>query len=101
MPRKKKELVTIEEYWNKIIRKPPPIEDLDTAGSNRHRRECFNIALKLCRSAPTSATELSLFMEEYVRQLIGPEIYDLYNNYQEGLSPIRIYKDIRKYTLGA
>lgn len=95
--------------WNKLIENLPPLEALETASLNRHRVESFKTARRLhFYRDPEDVNELKAFMEEYARQLVGPEIYDIlieaYNKEQkEPITDERaeaLYLTVRKYTTG-
>lgn len=87
--------------WTEMINVIPPIEELEIAGTNRHRKECFAVAVALTRRDPVTVEEFTAFMSEYVRQLVGPEIYDTYNSFQTASNVKQAFRIIRKYTLGA
>ena len=86
-----------------LVKEIPPIEELETQGANRHRSECFKTALHLTsRRTPYTEAEFNHFMNEYIRQLVGPEVYDTYATYEGSVSDVgKVFRIIRKYTLGA
>ncbi len=86
-----------------MVNKIPAIEDMDVAGANRNRAECFKIAQHVtCKQQPHTETEFNHFMNEYVRQLVGPEVYDTYATYEGDVADVgKVFRIIRKYTLGA
>lgn len=95
--------LSITNIWDQLIADTPEIEDLEIAGRNRHRDECFKIALHL-RGEPKTEKEFYIFMGEYIRQLISPEVDDVLSQYEnKELTDKQIsalYRTIRKLTRG-
>lgn len=89
--------------WDQMIADIPEIEDLEIAGKNRHRDECFKIALHL-RGEPKTDKEFYIFMGEYIRQLMSPEVDDVLTEYEgKELTDKKVtslYRTIRKLTRG-
>lgn len=109
MPKKSKKQLTLsqsENMWNEIALNSRPLIALNVKGANRHRRECFKITKHLCGN-PKSSEQLKLWLMEYFRQLIGPEIYDTFENALEReiitnihMDVEEMFKEIQKYILG-
>lgn len=88
--------------WDAMSKTKECIEDLEVAGTNRHRRECFKIAMKITNiSYPDNNSEMTILMKEYVRQLVGPEICDYFFNKLGHEDVEQLFKRFRKFTMGA
>jgi hypothetical protein len=62
--------------WGKIAQEKVDIRQINKDGVNRHRRECFKIALYLNRNFSERKDYPLRVLEEYLRQLVGPEILE-------------------------
>lgn len=88
--------------WNKIIKKKVRIEDLEIAGTNRHRKESFRAAMQITNIGyPDNREEFNELISQYIRQLIGPEIYDTYYNQElDSTNVEQVFRVFRKYITG-
>ncbi len=88
--------------WDVMAKTKDRIEDLEIAGTNRHRRECFKAAIHITGIVyPNDHSEMRIFIKEYIRQLLGPEICDYFNDKVETEDVEQLFKRLRKYTMGA
>lgn len=69
--------LAVPSQWCKIANEKVNIKLLDKLGTNRHRRECFKVAMYLHRNQIESKSYPSLVLDEFLRQLAGPEIFDV------------------------
>lgn len=91
----------MDGWLKEILDKPHSLETLDKAGANRHRVESFKIAMKVSKIRnPKTVFQLEGLMLEYIRQVVGPEIFDLFKDVSTTDNVDELFASIKNYITG-